>query len=38
MKYTVWKMIEVNGMTYSQIAKELKITEKQVREYALEMP
>jgi len=38
MKYTVWKLIEVFGMTRSQVARELKITEEQVSEYAKEMP
>jgi DNA-binding CsgD family transcriptional regulator len=37
MKYTVWKLLEF-GMTRSQVARELKITESQVKAYAEEMP
>jgi DNA-directed RNA polymerase specialized sigma24 family protein len=38
MKYQIWHMIEVDGMTYSEIASFLKITLKEVRDAAREMP
>jgi hypothetical protein len=38
MKYQIWHMIEVDGMTYSAIASFLKITIEEVRAAAREMP
>jgi DNA-directed RNA polymerase specialized sigma24 family protein len=38
MKYQIWGMIEVDGMTYAEIAKFLKISIAEVREAAREMP
>lgn len=38
MKYQVWKMYEVDGMTVAEIARDLKITELQVRLFINKMP
>ncbi len=38
MKYQIWEMIEVHGMTYAEIANYLKISIAEVKEAAREMP